>query len=64
MVTFTTQDIESGRKKCDEMNCNYTYLLQAGFDYSDDCWTKCERCNNYVVEESKDKMGCDILSKD
>ena len=64
MVTFTQKDIEAGKKKCEETDCHYTHLLEAGMDYPDESWISCYRCDCFVVDESKDNIGCDILSKD
>ena len=41
-------------KKCSVPGCNYTQVFTSGMDFPVECWLTCERCNDYVVDESKE----------
>lgn len=41
-------------KKCDVTGCKYTHVFTSGTDSPAECWLKCERCEDYVVDQSKE----------
>ena len=53
-MKFTEKDIAKGYAICDQGECNKKHILQAGMDYPDKCWVKCDECHCFVVDEGRE----------
>ena len=50
-MNFKIEDVDRGWKDCD---CGKRFVLEAGADYPDECWEKCNKCHSWVVDLKKD----------
>jgi len=57
-MNFNAEDVERGWKDCE---CGKRFVLEAGTDYPDECWTKCKKCFSWVVDPSKEVRNSSFI---
>jgi len=50
--TATHADYDRGYKICDTCKTK-AHIYQAGYDFKDNEWEQCKRCDSWVVNKSK-----------